>query len=260
MDTQTHTGATVGGEEFDVAHLHAVLGNAVAPPERLAELELEKTAARRERLWREARIPLRAREFAERYVPEPGEAKGRSRWANTLDTVDERLRAGGAMMAMVGHAGTGKTVMAATAAWRLVQARLRSVRWFTGARLIAWLGDAKARAGQRQSDGATLPGSLCEALDQLAEPELLVIDQLDKSGKADWEQRYLIDVLDARYNEKRSTVLILNVDPQTPLDAQKLSDAGREVLGESVGQRVEECGGFIAFDWPRKRKVVGGVA
>lgn len=260
MDTDTHTGASLGGDDLDVAALQASLARLVAPPERLAEIEREKLAGRCERIWHEARIPLRAREFAESYRPEPGLPQDRSRWGNTLEFVAERLLGGGAMLALVGHAGTGKTVMAATAAWRLVQERRRAVRWFTGARLIAWLGDAKARAGQRQSDGATLPGSLCEALDQLVEPDLLVIDQLDKSGKADWEQRYLIDVLDARYNEKRSTVLILNVDPQTPLQAQKLSNAGRELLGESVGQRIEECGCFVAFDWEKKRKVAGGGA
>jgi DNA replication protein DnaC len=74
-------------------------------------------------------------------------------------------------------------------------------------------------------------------------PYLLVIDAFEARSESDFENRTLDYILDCRYDDVKSTIIVSN---------QKKTDFLR-IVGPSTCDRIVETGGIIECDWPSFR-------
>lgn len=85
-----------------------------------------------------------------------------------------------------------------------------------------------------------------EAIQNLVEPDLLVLDEVGVQFGSETEKMYLFEIINGRYENLRPTIVISNLAKE-PLT---------EFLGERVVDRLREGGGrMVVFDWPSYRKV-----
>lgn len=84
-----------------------------------------------------------------------------------------------------------------------------------------------------------------EAISNLIEPDLLILDEVGVQFGSDAEKLILFEIINGRYENRKSTIVISN------LAMAALS----EYLGERVVDRLREDGGkVIIFDWPSYRR------
>ncbi len=74
--------------------------------------------------------------------------------------------------------------------------------------------------------------------------DLLIIDEVGSQFGSDTEKLFIFDVIDARYQDMKPTILISNLD----------IDGIKDAIGERCVDRLREGGGsMIAFDWKSSR-------
>lgn len=146
----------------------------------------------------------------------------------------------GGIMALIGPRGTGKTHMACglVNAFNCVPDHLGradngSWRWARYRRALDIFSDLKATFGRR--DGDSQAGIVAD----LVECNLLVIDEVQVRSDSAWENSILTNLVDQRYSECRSTVLISNLNAPAFLQS----------VGDSIASRISECGGIIEARW-----------
>lgn len=84
-----------------------------------------------------------------------------------------------------------------------------------------------------------------EAIDNLIQPDLLILDEVGVQFGSDTEKLILFEIINGRYEAMRSTILISNL----------AMDSLTEYLGERVVDRLREDGGrMVVFDWPSFRR------
>jgi tRNA A37 threonylcarbamoyladenosine biosynthesis protein TsaE len=132
----------------------------------------------------------------------------------------------GGVVVLCGDRGTGKTVMAT---W--LAGRMRTGTYVKAYDLFAhikgsWSEDSKITELQ--------------ALDYWRSPRLLVIDEAQERGDTEWENRILANLVDHRYDDLKSTIIITNQS------AEKTA----QTLGSSITRRANQTGGLIPCDWP----------
>jgi hypothetical protein len=201
-----------------------------AAAERLAERHSERV----HQLRREACCPERAMRWAREW--ERRRAQGPptpiTPWEFALSkAITKAESSAGATLGLVGSQSTGKTCLA-VALIREFTARDWSCRFATVTDVVASFIDARVSGRMRATQAEWL------------EPRLLVLDQFEKSGKADWEQRFVFSVLDDRHNQARVTVLIAN-----PPVAFWTETQTAEIWGSSLQERMNEAGGVIECRW-----------
>lgn len=168
------------------------------------------------------------------------------RQLRAFKAMQAKLLGAGAIVALVGIRGTGKTTLAAQhaigMAWqnysdsigegvpgRLVLCKYTKATWLVG-KFKGIYGDFGTIDGERLSDYRDY---LCRNI------EVLVIDELHETQDMKLRDRMLSDILDRRYAAKRDTILISN---QTPEQFQ-------ESMPDSVISRLQEHGGVIPCSW-----------
>lgn len=127
--------------------------------------------------------------------------------------------------AMYGPPGTGKTFaavcVAKEASWN------RFIPAYVTVSSLAREVRSTFRRGSEESEESILK--------KYSEFGLLVVDEIGAGTGSDHERAMFTDVISERYNAKRPTILISNLD---------LNDF-KEALGERVTDRMSEDGGFI---------------
>lgn len=84
-----------------------------------------------------------------------------------------------------------------------------------------------------------------EAINNLIEPDLLILDEVGVQFGSDAEKLILFEIINGRYENRKSTIVISNL-------AMKGLE---EYLGERVLDRLREDGGkLVVFDWPSYRR------
>lgn len=84
-----------------------------------------------------------------------------------------------------------------------------------------------------------------EAIQNLVDPDLLVLDEVGVQFGSETEKMYLFEVINGRYQALKPTIVISNLAKE-PLT---------EYLGERVIDRLREGGGrMVVFDWPSYRR------
>lgn len=158
------------------------------------------------------------------------------------DTFEERLAAGTCLI-MCGNPGTGKTHLAVGIAREIMKrghmAMYALVRDVDRMIKETWRKDS--------------PRTERDLLGQLATPELLILDEVGhQRGTAD-ERMHLFDVINARYERRRPTILISNLG----LPELRGDDGNEGYLDPRAVDRLREGGGrVLIFDWSSARGAV----
>lgn len=139
----------------------------------------------------------------------------------------------------IGMPGTGKTHLAVGIGMRLLK-QGRPVLFCTVMRAIRRIKDTWSK-GAEESES--------QAVAALVYPELLILDEVGVQFGTETEKNLLFDVLNERYERRKSTLLLSNL----PLDQV------RAYLGERVFDRMREDGGeVVIFNWESQRPKMGG--
>lgn len=141
----------------------------------------------------------------------------------------------GASLVLTGGPGTGKTHLACAIANTVIDLHLARVRFGTVAHMLRFIKDTYRRDSELSEQ---------QAIDRLAAPDLLVLDEVGVQVGSDHEKMLMFEVLNSRYQECKPTILISN------LNAADLED----FMGQRVMDRYRECGAVIGFDWPSHRR------
>lgn len=143
-------------------------------------------------------------------------------------------RAAGSSLVLTGSPGTGKTHLACAIGGAVIREHLASVKFATVARLLRYIKDTYRK-------DSTIGEQ--DAINHLIDPDLLIVDEVGIQVGSEHEKLLMFEVLNARYQELRPTILISN------LDAGELET----FLGHRVMDRYRECGSVLAFDWQSYR-------
>lgn len=143
-------------------------------------------------------------------------------------------RASGASLVLTGKPGTGKTHLACAIANAAMADHLAACLFGTVSQMLRTIKDTYRKDSQRTEQ---------DAIDSLVRPDLLILDEVGIQVGSEHEKLLMFEVLNSRYQELRSTILISN------LTVSELE----EFLGQRVMDRYRECGAVLAFDWPSHR-------
>lgn len=156
------------------------------------------------------------------------------------------LKNRGAIVALIGPRGLGKTTIAAQLAideaWRNYRSSIREsgpphhghVIYRKAAKLITRYKSLFSDYGSIDTE------PLLESLDYLCRhQELLVIDELHDCDDQKMKLRVMTDLIDRRYSMERDTILISN---QTP-------DDFAATIGDSILSRLNEHGAILSCSW-----------
>lgn len=176
------------------------------------------------------------------YALDGCEAKACQKWRDALEQMRTAISIGEVdLMALLGNRGNGKTLLAVRLMADMVKgntgptAKDRAVRYFKAADLFRYMRDV-VRKGTSEE----------EAIEMLANLDLLVIDEAHERGETDFENRTLTGIIDHRYDRMKPTILIAN---------QTKADFGAS-MGPSIVSRMQETGFVIECDWPSVRQAM----
>lgn len=141
----------------------------------------------------------------------------------------KRTLADGQNLVLIGSVGTGKTHLACGVARRFLEAG-HTALYVRTAELISmvretWRPDSKKTERK--------------VMRELAEYDLLLIDEIGVQAATENEQQILFNVINGRNEQMRPVILISNLDA-----------AGiKNVLGERSYDRIRECARVVQFNW-----------
>ncbi len=141
----------------------------------------------------------------------------------------------GASLMMIGSPGTGKNMLAAIIGQELIKREFLFLHT-TAMKLIRKVKDSWRDKEQSEQD----------VISSFVAPDLLVIDEIGVQFGSATEQLYLTEIINDRYEKRRSTILISNL---------KLSQLA-EVMGERAIDRFYDDGSkILVFDWSSYRRL-----
>lgn len=147
---------------------------------------------------------------------------------------EQHLRVGRGLL-LLGNVGTGKTHLACA----IVQ---HVVRTFEAYAVVT--SAAEICRVVRGSFGKAAGYSDLDVLDELAGPDLLVIDEIGVQSASDFAPGVLGDVIDRRYQQLRPTILVSN----------RKSLELAQFIGERAVDRMRQGGGrVVGFHWESVR-------
>ena len=160
-------------------------------------------------------------------------------WQSAFDRACRAVDCG-AVFALIGGKGSGKTQLAAMLLRRSIE-RLEAVRsasnnTFLFAQYRTW-GDIAREVKTTFSDKHDQTEK--DIIDHLTAVPLLVVDEIHEGRSTDFEAALFVSIVDARYRSEKSTILISNQKKQ----------AFSTHVGLSVSDRMREGGGIIECDW-----------
>lgn len=135
----------------------------------------------------------------------------------------------------IGKPGTGKTHLAVGIGLRVMHRDGRTVLFSTVMRAIRRVRNTWNRDAEETET---------KAIEALTQPDLLILDEVGVQYGSDAEKLLIFDILNERYENRRPTLLLSNLE---------LVDV-RAYLGERVYDRLrEDDGEVIVFDWESHR-------
>lgn len=150
----------------------------------------------------------------------------------------------GTSVLLLGNAGTGKTGLALSLANAVVRDHGMTAVYMKAYGAIRHQRDTWGRKGRTERD----------ALDDLVQPDLLVLDEVGTNMGSAAEMAMLFEVIDGRYGERRPTVLISNLPMDDYESAGQKRPGLRTFLGPRVIDRFKDDRSFtLSFDWPSLR-------
>ena len=144
----------------------------------------------------------------------------------------------GASLVMCGNTGTGKTHLACCIAKYAVQYRDKGAVYARAAQIIREVKETYGKDSQSREG---------EIIMRYSSPDMLIIDEIGVQFGTDSEKVILFDIINARYEKEKSTILISN------LNETKV----KEFVGERVIDRISEGGKLLVFTGESMRVKVG---
>lgn len=142
---------------------------------------------------------------------------------------------GGTSLILCGNTGTGKTHLALSVLKYAIQQRSMTGKYIRTSKMIDEVKETYNKSSVERKS---------EVIERFVAPELLVLDEIGVQHGTDTEKMILFEILNERYENVKSTIVIGN------LDLPGLT----EYMGERVIDRMKENGGMvIAFTWESKR-------
>jgi DNA replication protein DnaC len=136
---------------------------------------------------------------------------------------------------LCGHAGTGKTHLACAIANHVMAVHDRSAVYVQAAQAIRTVKETYAKGSGRSEQ---------EALRWFTIPDLLILDEIGVQFGTDFERNILFEMVNARYEELKPTILISNL----------AMDGLMAYAGERVVDRMKENGGkLFTLEWQSYR-------
>lgn len=164
--------------------------------------------------------------------------QGAEAYSRAQDLVAMALDAGGAIVALIGPRGRGKTAIACGAAMDAVRMR-RTARVASVVKFYMDLKGTFKDDTRRTED---------EVIEVYARPDLLVLDQMHRKPERDWHTTLLEELIDRRYSELRGTILVSN----------HRRDALEASLAETIMDRLGERGCIVECAWASLRAAPEG--
>lgn len=225
----------------------------VALARRRAEDEAKKKRDELEQRLQRSLIPERFAEYTLDGFPVPplqADAKQQAvvlaACRSYVNTWIERRKRGEGLV-FVGPNGRGKTGLACGIANALMRDAHASALFMSVRGVIRHQADTWGRKGKTESD----------ALKELTEPDLLIIDEAGVQAGTDMEMVLLTEVINDRYAYRRPTFLISNLpvnDYHPGNDKDKPRQPGLKTrLGSRIWSRFEDTAQVLTCSWPTLR-------
>lgn len=200
-----------------------------------AEREERLRRSRVAEFWATCNVPRKYRGIPRdpvwRSIPEDARESYRVAFAQLLTLESKR---GGAIVAMVGERGAGKTWMACC----LVK------RFCAAARRAAYVNAQTFFADLRRTYGDRGIGTEHEVLARYRSPELLVLDGVEEKSETSASQQSMLTwLLCSRLDDEKLSVVISNDDGSSLQDR----------IGRSLTDRLKDGGGIIRCTWESLR-------
>lgn len=209
--------------------------------ERAAQVERDR--ARDMELWAKSvnvsGIPKRfsAKSF-DKYV---ATCSGQQAALDKCVTYSNRLIGGdeGRFLIMTGRPGTGKNHLSCCIGLEAIKSGMKVVFGRVD-QLIRFVRDTY-RSGSNMTE--------MQAINKLVGCDLLIMDEVGTERGTDEDRRLIFSLLDDRYSNMKSTILISN----HPVKSAGGVDGLDKILGARIIDRMRECGDVIVFDWESYR-------
>lgn len=152
-----------------------------------------------------------------------------------VDNFDQALAVGrGALF--VGPPGTGKTHLACGIGMHIMKNQNRTVLFSTVMRAVRRVKDSWRRDSTETES---------QAIAAMVFPDLLILDEVGVQFGSETEKLILFDVLNERYEKRRPTLLLSNLDENEVI----------AYVGERIIDRMREDGGMVVpFKWESYRR------
>lgn len=164
----------------------------------------------------------------------------------TSQTVKRKLKSNGAIVALIGNRGVGKTTIAAEFAQSIAFNNYYFDRrdYVSYRKAIAIVSKFKPLFS---NFGSIHTEDLTQQLARYcSENEYCIIDEIHDAQELDVTRRIITDIVDRRYAARRDTILISNHATQ---------EAFAEAIGDSIASRINEHGMVIPCNWKSFREV-----
>lgn len=180
-----------------------------------------------------ARIPLRFADatFDTFIEDSPKIADKKMKCMNYASTYSK-----GASLILYGNTGNGKTHLGISILKQSIETHATKGIYVRAGKMIDEVKETYNKSAARKKQ---------EVIESFTSPDLLVLDEIGVQHGSDTEKMILFEILNERYENIKSTVIIGN------LDLPGLT----EFIGERIIDRMKENGGMaISFDWQSRRK------
>jgi len=149
------------------------------------------------------------------------------------------MMASGKSMIFTGGTGTGKTHLANAIANHVIENG--HTAYFAAVRKILTAVKSTWRSNSPKTEE--------EVIKNFANLDLLIIDEIGVQFDTDSEKMILFDVINARYENNKPTIILSNLSVTSETETSIES-----ILGERIMDRLRESGGTkIVFDWDSER-------
>jgi len=174
-------------------------------------------------LYSSAEVPKR--HCMHMFTPENSTSEG---WTKEYNRLRSKVEGGGILVGIIGGRGTGKTQMGACLIGFAACVLGKTAKYIKAYDVFVRLRDTMRKDN----------GSEAAAIRELVLPDVLVIDAYEVRGDTPFEDRSLNNIIDKRYDEMKTTIIISNDTEESFLKA----------VGNSIEDRMTETGEIVVLN------------